>query len=90
MYAASVMFGYFVRLVDRRFQLERSLGVLVDKEDAVARLSRMFEASGNAEEGEDLDRVASNASSSTSGQHSAGDRSLLRETEVLLRDRKGD
>ena len=68
MYAASVMFGYFVRLVDSRFQLERSLGVLVDKEDAVARLSRMFEASGDAGEGEDLDRVASNASSSTSGQ----------------------
>ena len=78
MYAASVMFGYFVRLVDRRFQLERSLGVLVDKEDAVARLSRMFEASGEAGEGEDLDRVASNASSSTSGQPSAGHLSLLR------------
>jgi hypothetical protein len=37
------MFGYFVRRVDKRFQLERSLGVLPqNKEEAVARLERLF------------------------------------------------
>jgi hypothetical protein len=42
-YAASIMFGYFVRRVDRRFQLERSLGMLPqNQEEAVARLERLF------------------------------------------------
>jgi hypothetical protein len=42
-YAASVMFGYFVRRVDKRFHLERSLGLLQEApEDAVKRLERLF------------------------------------------------
>ena len=42
-YAASIMFGYFVRRVDKRFQLERSLGLLPqNQEEAVARLERLF------------------------------------------------
>jgi len=43
-YAASIMFGYFLRRVDRRFQLESALGVLPedDHEEAVARLERLF------------------------------------------------
>jgi hypothetical protein len=43
-YAASIMFGYFLRRVDRRFQLESALGVLKegDHEEAVARLERLF------------------------------------------------
>lgn len=37
------MFGYFVRKVDMRFQLERSLGLLEsDASDAVQRLERLF------------------------------------------------
>ena len=37
------MFGYFVRRVDKRFQLERSLGMLPQNtEEAVARLERLF------------------------------------------------
>ena len=37
------MFGYFVRRVDKRFQLERSLGLLPqNQEEAVARLERLF------------------------------------------------
>lgn len=44
-YAASVMFGYFIRRVDTRFQLEKQLGTLpLSQEDAVARLERMFAA----------------------------------------------
>ena len=41
-YAASIMFGYFVRRVDKRFQLERSLGLLAGPDDAVSRLERLF------------------------------------------------
>lgn len=39
------MFGYFLRRVDRRFQLESSLGTLpMSKEDTVARLELLFSA----------------------------------------------
>ena len=42
-YAASIMFGYFVRRVDNRFQLERGLGLLDQgSSDAVSRLERLF------------------------------------------------
>lgn len=44
-YAASVMFGYFLRRVDKRFQLEAALGVISSTggtEEAVARLERLF------------------------------------------------
>jgi hypothetical protein len=38
------MFGYFLRHVDMRFQLEAALGVLDERsqEEAVARLERLF------------------------------------------------
>lgn len=43
------MFGYFVRKVDKRFQLERSLGLLEgDNSDAVQRLERLFARVGHA------------------------------------------
>lgn len=51
-YAASIMFGYFLRRVDKRFQLEKSMGSLATpqgKDDAVARLERLF-AQAEAEE----------------------------------------
>lgn len=52
-YAASVMFGYFLRRVDARFRLEASLGTLpVSREDAVARLERLFAMVGEGKEGE--------------------------------------
>lgn len=42
-YAASIMFGYFLRRVDSRFRLARSTGMLPDsREDAVTRLERLF------------------------------------------------
>ena len=44
------MFGYFLRRVDKRFQLERSLGTLpLSRDDAVARLEKLF-ALADAEE----------------------------------------
>lgn len=42
-YAASIMFGYFLRRVDSRYQLSKQVGILPEsKEDAVARLERLF------------------------------------------------
>ncbi len=49
-YAASIMFGYFLSRVDQRFQLTKSLGML-PSEDAVERLERLFaSAEDEAEE----------------------------------------
>ena len=65
------MFGYFLRRVDKRFQLERSLGTLpLSKDDAVARLEKMF-ALADAEEEPGPSAPASGASSSSS---SGGDK----------------
>lgn len=49
-YAASVMFGYFIRRVDKRFQLDKALGTLGDAglEDAAKRLERLFRSSGDS------------------------------------------
>ncbi|KAG1679460.1 hypothetical protein FOA52_007752 [Chlamydomonas sp. UWO 241] len=42
-YAASIMFGYFLRRVDKRFQLERSMGTeQTSEDDAVKRLEKLF------------------------------------------------
>ena len=42
-YVTSIMFGYFVRRVDKRFQLERSMGLLADeKVDTINRLEQLF------------------------------------------------
>jgi hypothetical protein len=42
-YAASVMFGYFLRRVDARFQLERTLGTLPrSAEESVRALEALF------------------------------------------------
>ena len=42
-YAASIMFGYFLRRVDSRYQLSKQVGTLPEsREDAVARLERLF------------------------------------------------
>lgn len=74
-YAASVMFGYFLRRVDKRYQLAKSLGMLPEtKEDAVARLERLFSLAEDADSAEDLDSASSSAASeaSTSGQGAGG------------------
>ena len=52
-YAASVLFGYFLRRVDSRFQLERAAGLLPG--DAVARLEALFSAADAADAGAGTD-----------------------------------
>lgn len=51
-YAASVMFGYFLRRADRNFRLEKELGVLQDPpEKQVERLEQLFHSASAPEEG---------------------------------------
>lgn len=51
-YAASIMFGYFLRRVDRRFQLESAVGTLPEgPQDAVERLERLFQQVGEGGRG---------------------------------------
>lgn len=50
-YIASTMFGYFLRRVDKRFQLEKAMGTLPEsREEAVARLERLFNQTLDVEE----------------------------------------
>lgn len=65
-YAASIMFGYFIRRVDKRFQLESQLGLLDDQQaDAVARLERLFNSA--SEDQQDPDRPATPSGTTMSG-----------------------
>jgi len=45
-YAASIMFGYFIRRIDKRFQLDMALGTLDDQgvANAAARLEKLFKS----------------------------------------------
>ena len=53
-YAASIMFGYFLRRVDKRFQLDRMMGTLADSpEDMAARLEKLFNAASSESYDED-------------------------------------
>jgi len=50
-YAASVMFGYFLRAVDARFQLERQFGTLGrTPEESVKALEALFNSAADADE----------------------------------------
>jgi len=61
MYAASILFGYFLRRVDSRFQLERVAGTLPEERgDTVARLEKLFS------QADAQDLVADESSSTTS------------------------
>lgn len=69
-YAASIMFGYFLRRVDRRFQLEKSLGTLPPtREEAIARLERLF---SQADSTTDEDLVVDSPPESPSSSSTAG------------------
>lgn len=55
-YAASLMFGYFLRRVDRRFQLDKAMGTLPElPEDAVDRLNRLLAQADSVDESDDPD-----------------------------------
>lgn len=65
MYVTSIMFGYFVRRVDSRFQLERSAGIFNDanaKEEAVNKLERLFSQADSMELTDDPDSPSASSS----------------------------
>ncbi|KAG2482952.1 hypothetical protein HYH03_018129 [Edaphochlamys debaryana] len=93
-YAASVMFGYFLRRLDSRFQLDRALGTLpLSKEDAVERLERLFALAQDPEESDnpdyaepptvDLGNTPSSSASSSSSTSGPGPASYLGSTASL-------
>lgn len=93
MYVMSIMFGYFIRRVDKRFQLERSAGLLEDLErpqqdtEALSRLERLFNDADSLESAESPDSVSASRSSgetSTSGQKSEVDAVLSISLKFLL------
>lgn len=89
MYVTSIMFGYFLRRLDSRFQLERSAGLLgnVDpKEDAISRLERLFNQADSMELADSPDSPSASSrdtsingtSSSDSGAHTKDHSSMTR------------
>lgn len=73
MYVTSIMFGYFLRRVDNRFQLERSAGIFDGedaKEEAVNRLERLFNQADSMDMSEAPDSPSTSSSSrpSSSGE----------------------
>lgn len=63
-YAASIMFGYFLRRVDSRYQLSKQVGVLPEsREDAVSRLERLFASAEDSQSDPDTPQEASSSSS---------------------------
>mmetsp|Transcript_13409 Transcript_13409/g.48794 ORF Transcript_13409/g.48794 Transcript_13409/m.48794 type:complete len:442 (-) Transcript_13409:104-1429(-) len=58
-YAASMMFGYFLRRVDQRFQLEKSMGTLeyrpTSREDTIEMLENLFKSAESIDDAADPD-----------------------------------
>jgi hypothetical protein len=69
-YAASIMFGYFLRRVDSRYQLSKQLGVLPEsREDAVERLEKLF---ASVEADESTESASSDSSRGDDGSSKKG------------------
>ena len=59
MYAASIMFGYFLRKADRRFKLDRAMGTLpMNPAESAASLEALFEAASAMDSMDEADRGA--------------------------------
>jgi len=95
MYVTSIMFGYFLRRLDSRFQLERSAGLLgqVDpKEDAISRLERLFNQADSMELADSPDspsasyRDTGSSGTSSSDSGSQSDASSQEPKKGALRD----
>merc|ERR1712157_100100 len=68
-YAASVMFGYFLRRVDARFQLEKSMGFLSEiNSDAIEKLEKIFNEASVSESWDESMESASPESGSIAGR----------------------
>lgn len=88
MYAASVLFGYFLCRVDRRFQLDASMGFAQTLDDPVQRLEELFRSAHDYDESGDPDSViidtdqkggSESSRSGSSGGSGGGKRNILKE-----------
>ena len=81
-YAASVMFGYFLRKVDKRFQLEVQMGTLPkSQEETIAALEKLFQNDGKKPidiENNDSGSSGKGAFSNNDGSDDSEDDSALR------------
>uniref|UniRef100_A0A7S3UHH8 DUF760 domain-containing protein n=1 Tax=Picocystis salinarum TaxID=88271 RepID=A0A7S3UHH8_9CHLO len=85
-YIASTMFGYFLRRVDKRFQLEKAMGTLPEsREEAVARLERLFNQTLDVEEGVDSETSETTETQTTLRQYvESFDQQTLAETAQMV------
>ena len=59
MYAASIMFGYFLRKADKRFSLDRAMGTLpLNPEQSARSLEALFESASNMDSVDEADADA--------------------------------
>ena len=78
MYVTSIMFGYFLRRLDSRFQLERSAGLLGEpdsKEEAISRLERLFNQADNLDMSDSPDTATPSEASPSEASPSASEAS---------------
>lgn len=85
-YIASTMFGYFLRRVDKRFQLEKTMGTLPEsREEAVARLERLFNQTLDVEEGGESEPSGTGETQTTLRQYvESFDQQTLAETAQMV------
>ena len=85
-YIASTMFGYFLRRVDKRFQLEKAMGTLPEsREEAVARLERLFNQTLDVEEGGESEASGMGETQTTLRQYvESFDQQTLAETAQMV------
>lgn len=86
MYVTSIMFGYFLRRLDNRFQLERSAGLLGQpdaKEEAISRLEKLFAQADSMEVSDSPDSAPVSEVSSASDESSSSGSLYLKELRSL-------
>lgn len=87
MYVTSIMFGYFLRRLDSRFQLERSAGLLGapdEKEEAISRLERLFNQADSLDLTDNPDIASPSEASSTSSSSIGPDLGTAQEVKQCL------
>ena len=76
MYAASIMFGYFLRKADKRFSLDRAMGTLpLNPEESARSLEALFESAAAMDSVDEADLGIGISESDARGRPSASERS---------------
>ena len=89
-YAASIMFGYFLRRVDARFQLAKTVGMVPESpEDAVARLEKLFAMSDESTMEATSDDESTTTTSSSSASASSSSSATSNNTNNVVKRERG-